>query len=596
MIKQVELRNFKQFNSQVFNIHSQGVSLIVGGNNSGKSTLLEALAVWEYAKTILIHYKGRRVLNNGVRSEGYGISIEEFTPINIPSFRCLWTNNKAIGGYSMSIKCIWNDNDHNEKYLQIGFALNQARLFVKQISSNLSHGDIIPRCAYLPTFAGINRNEQWCSRAARMKSIGQGLAGSILRNQLIEMNEQYIRKKEKLLEGRKKLRLSDWRILDGMHLSQLNAVLFSVFKGIIIPKKFDPIFNTKVEVEFVKGEYKGHRFLPFPGYSSRDIMVEGRGFLQWLSVYTYALSEDVDVLLLDEPDAHLYRTLQYELVQQLQKLLGDTGKQVLLATHSIEIIQEFYYANIMAIERGHRCNYLPNETSKKRLLQGLGTEYFPLLDRIRQYKRIIFAENESDIKVLKIVANCFGHSIPNHIVEWGMSNNYKERKAIFIALASDIAGLKAISINDRDDEDYTSTQSNLSDRTARRIWQGNNSEIRFRKWRRWELESYFIIPNTIARIANRKDPSKTTEQFTIEIIDDLRNLYGIDYNEDSYLLSDKQATNEGFFSCDGKEVLSQLCEKYKISNGMFDIAREMNSTEVCADLRTLINEIETFLS
>lgn len=43
-------------------------------------------------------------------------------------------------------------------------------------------------------------------------------------------------------------------------------------------------------------------------------MVEGSGFLQWLSVYTLALNPSINVLLLDEPDAHLHTTLQDHLL------------------------------------------------------------------------------------------------------------------------------------------------------------------------------------------------------------------------------------------------------------------------------------------
>jgi len=38
-------------------------------------------------------------------------------------------------------------------------------------------------------------------------------------------------------------------------------------------------------------------------------MVEGSGFLQWLSVFALATDPGLDVLLLDEPDAHLHSSL-----------------------------------------------------------------------------------------------------------------------------------------------------------------------------------------------------------------------------------------------------------------------------------------------
>ena len=68
-------------------------------------------------------------------------------------------------------------------------------------------------------------------------------------------------------------------------------------------------------------------------------MVEGSGFLQWLSVYALALNKDLDVLLLDEPDAHLHPVPQGHLTHKLAKLC-ENKKQVLLATHSTTILSE----------------------------------------------------------------------------------------------------------------------------------------------------------------------------------------------------------------------------------------------------------------
>ena len=40
MIKKVKLMRFKKFKDQEFNLNPNGVTLLVGGNNSGKSTLI----------------------------------------------------------------------------------------------------------------------------------------------------------------------------------------------------------------------------------------------------------------------------------------------------------------------------------------------------------------------------------------------------------------------------------------------------------------------------------------------------------------------------------------------------------------------------
>ena len=94
MIKRIELKKFKNFEDATINLYPSKLTLLVGGNNSGKSTLLHALATWEFAKTVLIHEKDPKALLSTSHNDGLGISIDDFTPLNIPSFRYLWYNLK----------------------------------------------------------------------------------------------------------------------------------------------------------------------------------------------------------------------------------------------------------------------------------------------------------------------------------------------------------------------------------------------------------------------------------------------------------------------------------------------------------------------
>lgn len=203
MIKRVELNKFKRFINKSIDLQS-GMTLVVGGNNSGKSTILHALAVWEFCKNVLIYEKSPMAIFHDFNGDGYGISIDDFTPINIPSFRYLWTNLKITSNYSLTIDCFWDDVAGVEKHLKIGLALNQERLFIKNLESTIQEGDYIPHVAYLPTFAGIGSKEEWHSAALRNRYVGQGLAGAVLRNQIMEFylaNDKY-RKEHKNARGR----------------------------------------------------------------------------------------------------------------------------------------------------------------------------------------------------------------------------------------------------------------------------------------------------------------------------------------------------------------------------------------------------------
>ena len=101
MLKELHLQNFKRYRNQRFTFRSaDGITLLAGGNNSGKSTVLQALAVWEFCRALLEATYGRRALNSGVRYQGVGVSAEEFSPIALPSLTHLWTNLKSTQGYT----------------------------------------------------------------------------------------------------------------------------------------------------------------------------------------------------------------------------------------------------------------------------------------------------------------------------------------------------------------------------------------------------------------------------------------------------------------------------------------------------------------
>lgn len=58
MIKELHLQNFKRFRDETFVFHPTGVTLLAGGNNCGKSTVLQAIAVWEFCRTVVEIHKG----------------------------------------------------------------------------------------------------------------------------------------------------------------------------------------------------------------------------------------------------------------------------------------------------------------------------------------------------------------------------------------------------------------------------------------------------------------------------------------------------------------------------------------------------------
>lgn len=582
MIHKLQITNFKRLGTKEI-ILKDNISLVVGGNNSGKTSVLHALAVWEYAKQVLIYEKNPRALYHGFSGDGYGVTLDDFTPINIPSFRYLWTNLKADSGYTLAISCFWILND-TEKHLKIGLAYGQEKLYIKTLDSNINEGDYIPHVVYLPTFAGINSKEEWHTPAVRNKYIGQGLAGSVLRNQIMELFLQNAKIRKERKGDRSKILESDLKwIRENDAYELLNQTMFSIFKGMLYPKVFNPNFHTHVLVNFRKGEIVNKRFKPFADYKERDIMVEGSGFLQWLSVYTMAVTPNIDVLLLDEPDAHLHCSLQSELFTHLQRIATLKRKQILIATHSTDIIKTYDFGRILSVSNTS-IRYLASADAKIRIISGIGSEYFPLLEAVQKNKRVLFVENESDAKLLKIF--CDKYSVwPNNLVVWPKANKQSERTILFLYLKEQIHDLKCISLSDRDNELYREGTSNLHDNTPDKV-EGNN-ELRYRKWRRWEMESYLISKPAIVRLIMNKN-GVSNDDATRDFDSYAASSLGIVINPD-YKQSDCTVSNAPLFNMDAKALLNPICNHYGIDK--YAIANEMHTEDIFDDVRTLVDEI-----
>lgn len=578
MIKKIQLTKFKQFSSLDKELHPQGLTIVAGGNNSGKSSLLHALAVWEFAKLFIELEKGRTALNSGYRGEGVGIAFDDFTPINIPSLKYLWTNLKDLIGYKLKIKCFWDLPDKPNRYLEISFSLVSERLYLKNTSSNLSGEDKIPVIAYLPPFAGITDREQWYSKADRRKLVGRGLAGSLLRNSIIEMYQTNERKRKELkgsLTKIPKVALVSLKATDPYE--RLNSILFEIFKIQLFPARFNSDFQNYVKVELSKGSMDHNRFRPLANYSRRDIMVEGSGFLQWLSVYTYALDGNIDVLLLDEPDAHLHPSLQSLLLTKLFDISLINNKQILMATHSTEIIKFVDPSSILEIKREH-TRYLTCESQKTALIAGLGSEYSPIINKLQYFKRVLFIENPSDEKIIREWFRALQYKFPNNLVIWPFASDHGQRKNLFIHLKDHITEIRGISLRDRDCELYESTNPALSER-ERSDWVENGSTLRYRKWRRWEIENYLLSPRAISVATGQSEEVVRTfivQRFSMII-------------PENYLQSERDEGLRVMFDIEGKTIMSGIESEF--GKTKFQVAESFLEDDVFEDAKTLIDEI-----
>ena len=567
--------------------------MVTGANNSGKSSILQSLATWQFCKTLVEIEKGRKGWLGTSTKSGVGLGIVDFTPLQIPSLKHLWTNLKTAkidepDGYTLKVNAFWLNENSQEKFLEFGLSLANDRLFVKPTSTNLSTGDLfhddgtekigaVPRIAYLPPFAGITDREGLLTPAMRARMIGQGLSGGVIRNVLYDLLQDNRRTRDALTgENNRISRPNLRRLRQDDPWERLTRSIQQTFGTDLRFKPFNERYHSYLRLETVRGEVKGQSFRKFPGYSSRDLMVEGSGFLQWLSVLALSLSEETDVVLLDEPDAHLNASLQKELVETLIEHSEAQGKkQVLLATHSPELIRGLDHERIMFVDGGS-AKYLQSDAGKIQALSGIGTAHTPKLNKLIECKKILIVEGESDERFLKSFANAMGRSWPRDVVTWFWTGKPAERARLFEQLKLEIPDLAGLSVRDRDDEPDGTTCAQLLDG----VYTADIENLAIRKWRRRHIENYLLCKGAIAQAASVQ-------------LDDVSQFF----NESHGLSIPDDATASDVVmpirDARGKELFTvgENSIRHRFSISRDDVIEAMSPEQIPEDVRTLIDDI-----
>lgn len=596
MIKQVELTRFKKYKSQKFSLKPDGVTLLVGGNNAGKSTLIHALSVWEFCKMILLHEKGREAFNQGNwgNGEGFGMSAEEFLPIAVPSLNHLWTNLKtqlspdekatwpdAYPGYIMRIKCIWDYKDQHNKKLEIGLSLVNDRLFIRVTDSNLCSEDHLLSVVYLPTFAGVLPKENKATVAERRAYLGRGMAGSIIRNMIYDLYLEDKSLRDSLMEGKTRLSAADKQTLNEKSpLQKLQNNLRVTFSSQLEIEPFSEDFHTVLRVYERKLIQENGEMvvLPKSKYSPRDIITQGSGYLQWLSIFCILYTSNIDVLLLDEPDAHLHASLQSELLSKLKEAIEiEPDKQIFVSTHSVEMIKKAPLDIVFSMDT-HK--YLSEEESRVAVLTGIGSEYFPKIDLLKRYKRLIFVENESDQKILSILGRICGITLTDEIVYWENTDSHATRRRIFDSLQLTIPELKCISLRDRDMDNPDVVGEGLK---YKAISLEANSPILLLEWRRKNIESYLLCPKAIA---------EATGKSVDEIKQYFQQKFALSIDNDGYV---EATPPDAIITCDGKKIFTKENDGLQVAFGCnkYDVAKKMTAEEVGEDIKVFLTQVKT---
>lgn len=227
----------------------------------------------------------------------------------------------------------------------------------------------------------------------------------------------------------------------------------------------------------------------------REIGWAGDGIQIWIQILYQLWRQDVSqVVLLDEPEVFLHPDLQ----RRLARTLFDEAKQVIVATHSIEVLAESEPGSAVWVDRSRRTSERPRSDGSLGLMgRRLGSGFELGVGRALRSNVVLFVEGD-DAPVLAHMARRAGRSIIANSEAYatvplgGFSRNW--RAAAFSetlsAMGSSVATFVLL------DSDLRSGEA-IDRETAGLRAAGSAVHV----WRRRELENYLLDAGAISRVA-----------------------------------------------------------------------------------------------
>lgn len=333
------------------------MNVIVGPNNSGKSTIISSLRLLEVALKKAFARKPEIVpLPNG--ESGYGYKLPE-------------------DQVSVSLENI--ATDYNEKDSKIEFRLsNSSKLYLFFPNRE----GCILSCDSLgstPTTPSQFR------KAFPFSPQVVPVLGPLEHEETI-VNEKTVKSSLNTHRASRHFR-NFWKYFpDGWN--SFSDMVTSTWPGMILspPGQLDK-FDNKLTM-FVSEDR-----------IDREIYWAGFGFQVWCQLLTHLSRADKSsILVIDEPEIYLHPDIQ----RQLLGILRNIGTPALLATHSVEIMGEADPDEILLIDKKKKsATRLKDVEGIQLALEALGSAQNVTLAHLARTRKILFVEGLKDFKIIK---------------------------------------------------------------------------------------------------------------------------------------------------------------------------------------------------
>lgn len=469
--KRIQFKNFKAFKS--FSVILNEFNVLVGPNNAGKSTVISAFRLLSEGlkkankrKPSYLKYNNKDKLGYRIELEGLPIATENIfhnyndrDPASITF--TLTNNNKLILHFPEVNSCnLFVESETME--------INSPSKF-RHVFKDLSVG-------FVPVLGPVAKNEGLYQKEAARLALQSYTASRNFRNIWYHYPDGFDKFRE--------LVRKTWPTMD-------------------IEKPKIEIGNNGAELIMFCPEER----IP------REIFWAGFGFQVWCQMLTFILKSANDtVLLIDEPDIYLHSDLQKQLVAILKEL----GTDVIIATHSTEIITEVEPEEVMTINKDlQSARRIKNITQLNPIFSSLGSNLNPILTQISKNRKVLFLEGK-DFKIIGQIARKFDKIKVANQSDFAIiqSEGFNPSKVENIVKGIEIAIGSNLDCGVIFDSDYR-----CQDEKNEIITELNNftkfAAIHDRK----ELENFLLIPHAIEkaieeRIQNYNKRSNSNIEFT----------------------------------------------------------------------------------
>jgi len=574
LLKELELQNFKCFGQH--SVPLRPTTIIVGRNNAGKSTIVEALRLVAIAASRYAHLPVREVpswLEIPKVCRGVSPSLEH-QDFNFSRVFHRYHEPPAViiartdSGFSISAYLGRDDRIH-------AVLKDQNR----QVVTSTRAAQKLGRIAILPQIEPLQSSETVLMPNYVRGALSSNLASRHFRNQLNLLYEESFEEFRSLSE-------ETW---PGLQIQEL--------------KGHGGKPGTDIELMVRNDDFVA------------EISWMGHGLQMWLqTMWFLARCRGYDTVILDEPDVYMHADLQRRLI----RFLNGRHRQVIVATHSIEIMSEVHAEDILIVDRGRRkAQFTTDLPAVQKVIEQIGSIHNLQLARLWDARCCIFVEGD-DLSLLKQFQNTLFPSsqspvdaLPNlDIGGWG-GWNYVIGSSLFMRNAIG-----------RDIEVYCIFDSDFHTREQidERLQKATEVRVNLHIWSRKEIENYLLCPEAIVRIIASQCPERTkpptveelrNAMFTMadEMKDDILDGFSSEHLAQNRKGGAAGANKAALIAMDGwsvwdrrmeiapgKALLSKISDwsqrEFGVSISSTRVARELRAVEIAPELTRIMTAIE----